>query len=477
MFMSTFNAVARYPTLPNWVIYLQCTLFAILNGIWILPETILVRHICLIIGALISIYVIYKNRSLLLSHQALPLGLLLLLFIWVVLRLFILSTDYQTQWYEFSTIWKRTSIGLIFAIGLGISLMQQARCEDGDDKKISPDQARAVQCSWWIVYAGIALPTVIYLIKYLAFYSFTHWGVEIPDFLKLYNDQEHARFFVHKSSYVFFCLPLLAISIARICQAVLQDRLMKMETLVYTISIIAVFFNFYSLVDRNGMLYGFILILIAVGILLVNTLRSKTISKRNLFITLLILALPASLAVYQYRTNHHWNSLVSDARIAVDVDRYDLWKDPDNAQPLNEFGKPVFGSNYERLAWAVVAVRLIEDRPLGYGLVERSFGRLAREKWPESKVQQCHSGWLDWTLGMGIPGLIFLLGAGLLAWHQAKSAPQPWRDLGRWGLGILLLMYCTTELSSKIYIDALIFMIALVIGLNLRPSSKSNIRA
>lgn len=452
-------------TLSNRVIYLQCALFAVLNGIWILPETILVRHLCLILGALISLYVIYQNRSLLISKKALPLGFLLLLLIWVVIRLFVLSTDYEAQWYEFATIWKRTIIGLIFAIGLGISLMQQAQ-QHNDKELENKGKAQAVQRSWWIIYTGIALPTLIYLIKYLAFYGFTHWGVDISDFLKLYNDQEHARFFVHKSSYVFFCLPLLAISIARICQAVLEDKLMRISTLIYSISILAVFFNFYSLVDRNGMLYGFILIVIAVGILLINTLRSNQISKRNLMITLLILALPASLAIYQYRTNHHWNSLVSDARIAVDVDRYDLWKDPDNAQPINEFGKPVFGSNYERLAWAVVAVRLIEERPLGYGLVERSFGRLAREKWPEAKVQQCHSGWLDWTLGMGIPGLIFLLGAGLLAWHQAKAAPQPWKDLARWGLGILLLMYCTTELSSKVYIDALIFMIALAMSLS-----------
>lgn len=452
-------------TLPNRVIYFQCALFAVLNGIWILPETILVRHLCLILGALISLYVIYQNPSLLISKKALPLGFLFLLLIWVVIRLFVLSTDYEAQWYEFATIWKRTVIGLIFAIGLGISLMQQAQ-QHNDKELENKGKAQAVQRSWWIIYTGIALPTLIYLIKYLAFYGFTHWGIGIPDFLKLYNDQEHARFFVHKSSYVFFCLPLLAISIARICQAVLEDKLMRISTLIYSISIIAVFFNFYSLVDRNGMLYGFILIVIAVGILLINTLRSNQISKRNLMITLLILALPASLAIYQYRTNHHWNSLVSDARIAVDVDRYDLWKDPDNAQPINEFGKPVFGSNYERLAWAVVAVRLIEERPLGYGLVERSFGRLAREKWPEAKVQQCHSGWLDWTLGMGIPGLIFLLGAGLLAWHQGKAAPQPWKDLARWGLGILLLMYCTTELSSKVYIDALIFMIALAMSLS-----------
>lgn len=462
--MNTLNSAIRAQTLPNWVIYLQCTLFAILNGIWILPETILIRHICLIVGALISIYVIYQNRSLLLTRYAWPLGLLLLLFAWVVLRLFALSTDYQAQWYEFSTIWKRTAIGLIFAIGFGISLAQQANSNQDN-------HWRHVQYSWWIVYTGIALPTIVYLVKYFAFYSFTHWGVQIPDYLKLYNDQQQARHFVHKSSYVFFCLPLLAISIGRITQAVLQDRIMSIATLIYSISIVAVLFNFYSLVDRNGMLYGFIMILIAVSLIVFHAMRSKTVSRRNVLIALLILAIPAYLAIHQYRTNHHWNSLVSDARIALDVDRYDLWKDPDNEKPLNEFGKPVFGSNYERLAWAVVAIRLIEERPLGYGLVERSFGHLAREKWPESKVQQCHSGWLDWTLGMGIPGLALFLGAGLLAWHQARKAPQPWQDLGRWGLGILLLMYCTTELSSKVYIDALVFMIGLVTSFSLKFSS------
>jgi hypothetical protein len=103
--------------------------------------------------------------------------------------------------------------------------------------------------------------------------------------------------------------------------------------------------------------------------------------------------------------------------------------------------------------------------------VERSFGRLGKKVWPDAKLHQSHSGWLDFTLGLGLPGVFLLLGAGALAWYQSLSSSSLAQIIGGWALASLLLSMFTTELSQKVYIDSLIFLIGLVATLNLRALS------
>jgi uncharacterized membrane protein YqjE len=51
------------PQIPSWIVWVQGICFSILYAIWVLPETILVRHVCLIVGALASLWVIYQYRK------------------------------------------------------------------------------------------------------------------------------------------------------------------------------------------------------------------------------------------------------------------------------------------------------------------------------------------------------------------------------------------------------------------------------
>ena len=61
---------------------IQIFLFVILYGIWGLPETILIRNICLVVGALISVHKIYQNRNSLIRFMPVPTWLIICLFIW-----------------------------------------------------------------------------------------------------------------------------------------------------------------------------------------------------------------------------------------------------------------------------------------------------------------------------------------------------------------------------------------------------------
>lgn len=122
-----------------------------------------------------------------------------------------------------------------------------------------------------------------------------------------------------------------------------------------------------------------------------------------------------------------------------------------------------------------MALRLIRDNPLGYGVMDLSFAYLGRIQWPEAEcLHQSHSAWLDFALGYGIPGVLLLLLAAILAWAYSKDAPQPWADIGRWGLGSMMLLLITTEISSEIFVNALIFLIVLTSTLSLRFSQISS---
>lgn len=144
--------------------------------------------------------------------------------------------------------------------------------------------------------------------------------------------------------------------------------------------------------------------------------------------------------------------------------------------PINELGKTVSGTNYERIAWGLVGVDLLRDNPLGYGLIEDSFGPLANKRWPESspRLTHAHSGWLDLALGLGLPGIILVLGSLALALKLRIHLDAPWQNMGKWMLLSNLLLWCTTEVSNNGNFDPLLFSIVFMASLSLRSQCVPN---
>jgi O-antigen ligase len=133
-------------------------------------------------------------------------------------------------------------------------------------------------------------------------------------------------------------------------------------------------------------------------------------------------------------------------------------------------------TNYERAAWAQVAIDFIAERPLGYGLVLESFKHVGKEKWPESNLLQSHSGWLDLTLGIGIPGIVLIILASSLAMRNLVHSKLIWSDPVIWTLSSIALLMVTTEVSQKVYLDALIYLIlfAASLSLGMQQSNHAN---
>lgn len=445
--------------IPGWIIWAQCICFSVLYAIWALPDTILIRHICLVSGALLSLWVISKYWFLLFQARAIPVWLIIGLFIWAILHLFFLSRNFDAQYEEFTSIWKRTAIGVIFALGFGFAL---------GNNSLNKKQKNYFLA---IFYLGLWAPALIYVAKYILTHNYLVQGWQVPPFWRLYRSSSH--FYLPKTVYVCFCLPVLAVAIGLLRRNLEQHKFTSTGNLIYFSTILTIFFVFYNENIKNGVIYGTFLILIFLYLYIRNYQTKWTI---KILMTILIVVATSAFLINHFQTNKTWFSFISDAKFATQLDKYNNWQfNGVQGFPEDEFGKVTSGTNYERIAWAKAGLILLVENPMGYGLIERSFGNLARIKWPDSRLNQSHSGWLDLMLGIGIPGVLLILGSILFVLRKLYALSKSkvlkkekedsfflqWLFMLWWILLTSFLMWSTTEISQKVYFDSLIFWVVL----------------
>lgn len=102
------------------------------------------------------------------------------------------------------------------------------------------------------------------------------------------------------------------------------------------------------------------------------------------------------------------------------------WMTGDQSQrPKASGGGEIDDSAYLRAAWAHQALLAIAKHPLGLGFGRDGFGRAMADKHGYPGFVSSHSGWLDFALGAGLPGLaLLLLTAGLAirgGWRQFRQ--------------------------------------------------------
>jgi hypothetical protein len=455
--------------IPVPLIWAQCVIFVGLYAIWMIYELLYFRRILLISGALLSLYPIYQCREYFFQKRSAPLWLMVALFAWMFFHLLFLSYDYPAQLMELKRIWKYAGLGAIFALGLGLSLAKA---------KITNNTNQKAQY-WPVIYFGLCLPILIYLLKYiLTFYGPT-LSIAAPVFLKINNNPSSA-YYIPKTDYIAFCLPVLALSLGQVYSLLtLHLRLRFSQYLkmcLYLLVIGATLFLFYVQNTKNGIAYAALCITLFL-ILFLFKASAVTFWYKTLFLILVVFS--AVTVIYPHlQKNESWGALFADARVGFQLEEYPQWKYAgEQGYPKNEFGKAVSITNYERAAWLKAGAQLVVMNPLGYGLVEDSFKRMAKTKWPEvsSNLTHSHSGWLDLLLGLGFPGLFCILGAMVLCIKQSSDVAQPWNSLVFWALIANLILWVTTEVAATTSFSALIFWVSWSCGLTLNNQNQRDI--
>ena len=447
-----------------------CIFFAALYGVWLLPETAHIRNICLIGGAVLSLPIIFKNWKYLFQVRAIPILLITLLFLWGVIHLIWIGQEPDLQWIEYKKFWKKILLGAVFALGLGLSI--------GEARKMPPPN---FEIYWKIVYFGLLAPTLIYLAKTILTYLSILYGFSLSPFIAIDRDPWHSPFGIPKVNYVVFCLPVFAVAIGSLTSALRSNQFSPKNSIVYLLTLPMVLLCFYLEGIRNGFIYSTFLLFIALLSISWTYIKSPSFKLRLstsiiVIATVIIVIIRLSISILQ---SPGWRSLAADARIAVQLDKYDKWvnrQNPVAPYPLNELGNPVNIQNYERIAWGLKGLDLIFKYPMGYGLMTTSFGQLLKKEFPDAGIALAHSGWIDFTLGYGLPGTLLLFFAALFALFWSKLGSDCWAILGPWWLGSMILLMCTSEVSTEFGIGPFIFLIIFSTALNLNDvNSRSTV--
>jgi hypothetical protein len=203
------------------MVLVQVCLFSLLNAIWGLGNTILLRNLSLGLGAVISIFIVYQARKILITKKSYPILLICLLLLWMLIHLEYFSINHLIQLQEFYSVWKRVLLSAIFGLGFGIGIRDL----------YLKNQNKILMCTKNIFYLGLISPTLIYIVKYLLVQNGDFYGMEIPAFLKLYK--ESAPFYTPKTVYMCFCAPIFLVLLMLIIRNLRVGKILCISNFIH----------------------------------------------------------------------------------------------------------------------------------------------------------------------------------------------------------------------------------------------------
>jgi len=431
----------------------------ILLIVWPLAGTIALRNWALVLGCLTSLVWLLRVKPKITFQMASPIICLLAVPAWLWLHYFFWPTDAEAQLYDLHGTWLRVILAMFMASGLGMMLAANPR-----------------RMLWiWLAMSSLALVT---LGQFFLQVWHTHQWL-IGDF----------RFpFKYKSAVVYFLMYpcLMAYGTLHYCfldrNSNSQNGLRKLwiGPLVILLAVIC-WIDFISAHTLNGVLVAGFMGLVLLLILTMKTLRArknKAISTWALFGSVVVFLVIDLTTFWQYDQKYErkLSNLVGDIQIAVQIDKYPQWRrDPQYSGPRNpsdETGRVVNESTYERSAWFIKGIQILGEQPLGSGFSHLAFRHFMQQEDANLGLYKTHSGWLDYALGLGLPGLFLTwLGMGLVAWRCRKALDQntqfPTAFASIWVLAGIWVLWWPTEVSEREFIEYLFFITILLGAVNL----------
>ncbi len=131
------------------------------------------------------------------------------------------------------------------------------------------------------------------------------------------------------------------------------------------------------------------------------------------------------LGVVAFSMDNRWKGFRESAAIGWTSDSKYWMTGNDSLRPRTSSGAALEESAYLRAAMARHSIDFVADNPWGIGFGHDAFGRAIALKFGHAGMISSHSGWLDFALAAGIPGLALLLLTAALAirggWRQFRQ--------------------------------------------------------
>ena len=429
---------------------------AILLSVWAIKHTVALRNCLLGLGLILSIaYVMMDWRQGSLRRQLsfpnnLPFILIGLIFVWVLVHFFLFSQDPELQLHELRSTWLRAFLGSIIAFSSGLAISKRPPL---------------INYLWVGLLTSILAVIPRYLTKAIALNT-----PFAPDYF----------------GYIFYG-KIYAVLIGTILisglSGTLWDQIRRSgisaslrQGMFWLLGVSVSLYAYVYIFDaRNGI--GLAAILFC-GLILFGSIwwvqhiqRNKSISGAKA-ITASVLGLLLLGGIFwnqQAKYNPGWSHLIEDAKIGVQIDRYPEWQSSNltGVYPKTDLGQQVTGTNYERVAWAVVGLKLLAQHPFGQGSLYGPFARLLQVEYPKATAISTHSGWIDLGLALGIPGLVLMWGVLISTIWLCIRNHGPLMMTGLVMTISLFFLYAVGELSNSHSVEILFYWLSMSAALQL----------
>jgi O-antigen ligase len=260
------------------------------------------------------------------------------------------------------------------------------------------------------------------------------------------------------------------------------NKLYLFRILSSAVILVLIFLAFFTLHSLNGLLVSSMIALLLIMRISIFGIKRSSHKKLSIFIALLLIS-AAILTLHGNTKNDNGKleNLFRDIQIGKEVDLYPNWRNYTHVPwtPHIDHKTPVNQSTYYRVANAIEGLRLLKEHPLGAGFTFLPYGFYLSKLYPGSNSDHTHSGWIDFALGVGIPGLMLCWSAFLLITYNAINKLRDknyklWAHITIWSLGGIFVLWIFLEVSEKEYIEHLILMLSLFsAGLMVSDKSRS----
>lgn len=442
------------------IAFLSLTFVLIL--VWSIPHTIAIRNILLLV--ILPLAIVYLRKYFSSSYQFQISSLfLLILFIWMATHYLIFSFSPEIELKELASTGVRTLIGCLIAIAMAAVIKS---------KKYSFE---------WMSIAFYIYPLGLLTIYLYQSYSLGAW-LNPNDFL----GKNHSNDGINKVNPAFMASIAVALAYANI--SFIFEKYHDLKTMLIKVGphVFGVFASFASVFvvnTKNGVAICVFLTVIFVVVTLFKIFKNF---KKNKYLSLaLVFAVIAGGSLWQNHSSKAspgWQSILSDVTTSVQVDKYLNWQNTTKyGMPVNDNGQVVAWNTYERFAWASKGIFLIKDYPMGYGtLTHQSFPALLKLEGVQivCPMATCgtHSGWVDFGLAYGIPGILSLTLAIFFGLHAGLKIRDSYATLGCWLFIVALFAPMFQEVAMKHLFEIWLFIIALASGLVASPKVLNNKR-
>jgi hypothetical protein len=430
---------------------------SVLLGIWAVKDTIALRNILLVLGALGSLLFLYKNFRTEAIYSAginwLPMACIFFALLWVILHYFLFSITPESQLRELKSIWLRSSLAAILGLATGIALIRHPR----------------LISLFWLAFL---LSFFVLFAQYLPLALQSH---------QLIVPLDHTDFkrylFIGKINPMYVGVLLIAGSTGFLLDSInLNDqRWIKRAGLLWLICLFTALYVFSFIVNtRSGIFLGGAIVIFWLMYGCAFMLRQRKNASlrepksfRN-FILILITALVLVLifAKQQIQRDSGWKQLIEDINVGYQIDKYPHWQNHDlHGFPKTASGKVVTYNTYQRVAWATAGVKSIQQHPYGVGVLLLPLGLAAKELYPGVTPLSTHSGWVDLTLAFGLPfiSLMWLANGSLLFFAIKQKSPFKYTLITM--SAILFGLFLVGELSNGHNLEMLFYFFALMSGM------------